>query len=300
MKRYFFLTLLSFFALLGVGFYQIFNLEDSNLHVVFCNVGQGDGIYIKTPKGADIIVDGGPDESILSCLHNHMPLWDRDIELMVLSNADTDHYMGLLEVIQRFKVKKIAVSKLGKSDVSFESLEQEVTRQKIPVVTLTKGDSLKIGEIALHTLWPEDEYLFASKVSQDNADNKEKILGAFTTSGSVNQFSVVQQLTYKSFDVLLTGDITPTATENIDKLSFDRVEVLKIPHHGSKNGLTTSLLESVNPNLAVISAGKKNRYGHPHKETLAILQEKNIKTLRTDIDGEIEIVSDGEKWWVAN
>lgn len=295
----YFLTL-SILVLVFVAAYQWVLSFDNKLYVVFCDVGQGDSIYIRTPKGVDILVDGGPDRTVLKCLQSHMPFWDRKIELIVLSNADADHYTGLIDVVRGYTVERFAVSEIGKSDTSFEILEQEVYNRGIAVVTLEKGDRFRIGEIRLETLWPERSYINTSRLASYDPKDKQKVLGTVTSQQSVNEFSVVQLLTYKSFDLLLTGDIAPPATERLVAIPFESVEVLKVPHHGSRNGLTQGLLDVVRPQLAVISNGKNNRYGHPHNEILEMLKRKGITTLRTDVDGEIEIVSDGKKWWVAD
>ena len=290
---------ISIFALVFVGIYQWVHAFDGKLHVVFCNVGQGDGIYIRTPGGADILVDAGPGSVILSCLESHMPFWDRKIELVVLTNADADHYLGLIDVVRRYAVEKFTVSQVGKSDASFEALEREVEKQGIRTISTAAGDRFRVGRVVFDTLWPDKTYLVHGSLRKDDPKNINRVLGAFTAQKSVNEFSVVQLLTYKTFNVLLTGDIVPPAIERLYTIPFDSVEVLKVPHHGSRNGLTEALLNKVSPQVAIISSGKNNRYGHPHQETLEMLRQKGVRVLRTDQQGEIEIVSDGKSWKVV-
>src|SRR3990170_7268003 len=88
----------SFFVLVGILVYQYAKFNDGKVHIVFCDVGQGDAIFLRTPKGADILVDGGPNESVLACLSGHMPFWDRDLELVILTHPHADHLNGLISV----------------------------------------------------------------------------------------------------------------------------------------------------------------------------------------------------------
>ena len=104
MKRYLSLVLLSLFFLGGIFFYQSAKINDGKLHLIVCDVGQGDAIYLKTPSGKDILVDGGPNDSVLNCLNNNMPFWDRTLDLVVLTHPDADHISGLVSVLERYTV----------------------------------------------------------------------------------------------------------------------------------------------------------------------------------------------------
>ncbi len=270
---------------------------DNRLHLVFCDVGQGDGILIYR-KSVQIVVDAGPGNAYLKCLSDHVPFWDRSIELVILTNPDRDHYGGMTEVFRRYQVKSFVSPGIDRDDASFEVLEQEVARERVGVSSLTVGQDIKVGELILQTLWPTTEWMAQETVP----DPESKVLGAFAPRDdrSVNQTSLVFKLSYGEFDALLTGDVAPPASDEVAQFiarginSANAVEVLKVPHHGSKNGLTQNMLDAVKPELAVISVGKNNRYHHPSPETLELL--KNTKTLRTDLDGEVEIVTDGKSW----
>lgn len=271
-------------------------LFDNRLHLVFCDVGQGDGILIYQ-KQTQIVVDAGPDGKILSCLSRHMPFWDRRIELAIITNADLDHYGGFIDIVQRYDVGAFGTNMIGKNDKAFEALEDEIEKEKIPVSGLNYSGAVTLKKLKLTVLWPSKEEL-ANVVTPAEGS---KVLGA-TTDTTVNPYSLVLKLSYGAFDALLTGDIVPPATdemaEGIGGLEGGGFEVLKVPHHGSKNGLTQKLVEKTKPQLAVISAGKNNRFGHPHKEVIELLSDKAIKILRTDTEGEIEIVTDGATWQV--
>lgn len=278
-------------------FVAAFALPDDRLHVVFCDVGQGDAILIYR-KRVQILVDGGPDAKILSCLSRHVPFWDRTIELVVVSNSDLDHYGGIIDVLRRYEVGTIATSGVVKDDVGFEVLEGEVEQEKPILLFPGRGDVIKTGVVVLEVLWPEDNVQVLASDGQ--------VLGSRKVSGNeINENSLVFLLEYGDFDLLLTGDVVPPASDEVAGV-LDRacrepcLEVLKVPHHGSKNGLTAQLLDAVRPELAVISVGKSNRYGHPHAEVMKLLNDRAIRTLRTDIEGEIEVVTDGRTWRVED
>ncbi len=269
-------------------------LFDNRLHLVFCDVGQGDGILIYQ-KQTQILVDAGADAKILSCLAQHMPFWDRRIEMAVITNADLDHYGGFIDIVRRYKIGAFATNMVGKNDLAFETLEKEIEKGKISTTSLNSGQTIAFAKLKIAALWPDKD----QGLALDTLALGSKVLGA-RVEEKANPFSLVLKLSYGEFDALLTGDIVPPATDTMAERIGGAVEVLKVPHHGSKNGLTLGMLEAASPGLAIISAGRKNLYGHPHEETLGVLREMGVKTLRTDQDGEVEIVSDGQTWFVKS
>jgi len=115
--------------------------------------------------------------------------------------------------------------------------------------------------------------------------------------GTTNSFSVIELLTYKNFKALFTGDSNFEQMNQVSNLAA-YIDFLKVPHHGSRFGLTSEILDILNPKVAAISVGKNNKYSHPTEFILDLLKSKNIKTLRTDQNGELEVVSDGKTWKV--
>lgn len=261
-------------------FATLFSLPDGKLHLVFCDVGQGDAIYVRTARGDDILIDGGPNEKVLTCLGKHVPFYDRSIELMILSHPQADHLNGLISVLERYNVNYFVSSGVSNETEGYKRLKELIKSKNIQKKNESLGGKILFDGLTLVTLWPD-----------------EKVLGAATGKSEVNDLSLVLKLSYGSFDVLLTGDAGQDIQDGI--VDIGPVEVLKVPHHGSKTGLLTSFLERISPRLAVISVGK-NSYGHPAEETLGILKDMGIRVLRTDQNGEIEIVSDGEKWWTKD
>lgn len=126
----------------GFFFYQNARLNDGKLHVIVCDVGQGDGILIRTPSGDDILVDGGPDDSILNCLSDHLPFWDRTIELMVLTHPHTDHAAGLVYVLKRYTVLHFVTEKVLGATATYKRLEDELALKKLSAQYLLPATGL--------------------------------------------------------------------------------------------------------------------------------------------------------------
>jgi len=266
--------------------YQKITYNDKKLHIVVCDVGQGDAIFIRTPSGSDILIDGGPDDSVLNCLGKHMPFWGRTLELVILTHPHADHFTGLFSVLKNYKVKAFATEDLENKTLGFGELMKIIKNKAISTRFVFAGDSFKLKDgVMLEIVGPTKEFLLQTSPGG--------------TIGESNEFGSVETLvSFGKFSALLTGD--SQASELADALQpfdsaqgFSTVSVLQIPHHGSRFGLTSEILDLLNPKLAVISVGAKNKYGHPTPFILDLLKSKNIKTLRTDQNGEVEIISDG-------
>jgi len=259
---------------------------EKKLHLIACDVGQGDAI-LATLGDIQILTDGGANNKVLDCLGKHMPFWDREIELVILTHPDKDHFRGLIEVLRRYRVDNFLYNGLKSGSLEYQVLEKEVGGRDVKTITAREGMVLGVGKIRLDILSPSEERLgsLPTKIMEKN------------------EYSIVSLLRLGSFDALLTGDVESKAAENladrIKAMGNETIEYIKVPHHGSKNGLTQKLLEAVMPKLAVISVGK-NSYGHPHEEILKMLRDQGIKILRTDLMGDVEVISDGEKFWVKN
>lgn len=261
----------------------IFTLPDNKLHVVVCDVGQGDAILVSLGT-SQMLIDGGPDNSVLGCLSRHMPFYDRQIEVMLMTHPQADHLTGLIDVSKRYSVLRFIRSHVTNSTLGFKDLLKATGH--IPTHFATAGEEIKIttGQSIANfkIVWPTAEFV---------TQNKDQVQ-------DLNDFAVSGDLNFDKFDMLLTAD----ADSRIELAEMatgllKEVEVLKVPHHGSKTGMLPEWLDMISPKLAVISVGKKNRYGHPHQDALDLLKSHNIKILRTDQSGDIEIVSDGRKWW---
>lgn len=277
-------TLVSLFTLFV---YQSQKFNDKKLHVVFCDVGQGDAILITTPEKKHILIDAGPDKSVLSCLSEHMPFWDRTLDLVVLSHPHLDHFYGMYYLLESYEIKAFATEDLSNKAASFKGLMQEFEKKKIPRQFVYAGDKwIFVDGVTFSVLSPTKEFLASTS---PNGIVGEKAEFA----------NLITQISYGKFDAVFTGDSQARGlSEAITGIKG--LEVLQVPHHGSKTGLSAELLKIITPKLAVISVGEKNKYGHPTRFTLDLLKEDAIKTLRTDRNGEIEITSDGETYSVRS
>ncbi len=263
--------------LLSLLILALFSLPDRNIHVVVCDVGQGDAILV-TYGTIQMLVDGGPDKRVLDCLGRHMPFWDRRVEVLVNTHPQLDHFGGFIDVLKRYRVDILARPEVDGQGAEWGKFMGEIREMGVTEKKIATGDTIRYSNLHFNILNPQVGYV----------------------GTDLNEYSVVGNLSFGSFDVLLTGDIIPPVIDGIGGIR--PVEVLKVPHHGSKNGLTKTFLEKSSPKLAVVSVGKKNSYGHPHKELLEMLRVmgeiRGMMVMRTDLDGEIEMVSDGKSWWV--
>lgn len=280
MKIKIFVIVISFCLISAFAVYQFINSRDKKLHVVFCNIGQGDAIYIRTPEGSDILIDAGPDNSILECLGRHMPFWDKTIELAFATHPDADHIGGFTHVLTNYKVKSYnTVHKAADTGV-YLRIQDQLRLQNTIVRYLYSGDAYMFaGGVKLTTFWPSREFI----------------------SGETNPYSLIQMLNFNKFDLLLNGDIEFDTLNTILRKAQDDnviVEVFKLPHHGSKTGVDVNTFNLIQPKVSIISAGENNRYGHPHFSVTGELHKHNLKYLETK-NGDVEIVSDGETWTIS-
>jgi len=268
---------------------------DDQLHLVFCDVGQGDAILISR-KFDQVLIDGGPDESVLACLSEHMPFWDKTIEVVALTHPQADHLTGLISVLERYEVIHFFFPPAGNKSAGYSKLIQLVeSNQSLKVQNIYSGDKIKIGDLILETVWPQKEWALAQL---DPRHPDGAILGA-STSRNLNDFSLIFHLQFGEFDALLAGDADSKIQDEImTEVNIPHVEVIKIPHHGSKYSMIDEFLGVVKPDLAIMSVGR-NSFGHPTKELFDQLENFNVDFLRTDQEGSIEIVSNGEKWGVS-
>jgi competence protein ComEC len=294
--------LTSLFLTFALIFGAILQVPDNKLHLVFCDVGQGDAILAVKGKN-QVLIDGGPSNKVLPCLSNHMPFWDKKIELVVLTHPEADHITGLVPVLERYSVNQILANSLLTDSGVFSKFRELVIAGKIPVYSPKSGDKIKIAEIELDVLFPLEKQGNEVVWKSDQAQN---VMGETTYSGNLNKTAIALELKDQDFKALLTGDLG--IEEETLLCSFDSaqgfgglepVDVLKVGHHGSKYSTSLSFLEEIKPKLAVISVGANNSYGHPATEILQRLNDLGIKILRTDIDGEVEITRDGKTWKVV-
>lgn len=256
-------------------------IPDGKLRIIVCNVGQGDAILI-TRGTEQMLIDGGPDNKVLGCLGRHIPFYDRRIEVVMLTHPEADHLTGLTDVVKSYSVMQFISPAVGKNTVVYEKLTKAVRDKQIPVKIVYAGDQIKFGGIKFDVVWPEKEWVEMQAVGKDE----------------VNGYAIGGILKYGGFKMMFTGDADQQIeADELVNGRLEQVDVLKVPHHGSKTGMTKDWLEALRSKLAVISVGKNN-YGHPTEEALKLLSDEEMKILRTDQEGDIEIITDGQKWSV--
>lgn len=291
--------LIGLVLLMGLVWGAVLQLPDDQLHLVFCHVGQGDAALISY-RTTQILIDGGPAAGgVLECLSQNLPFYDREIEMMVLTHPEADHFTGLIDVIERYNVKQFVINGLAKDTSGFWSFREGVLAEGAPIYSPKAGDQLKVGPLVFSVLWPRDKLGSELVWQSPTITDKTQVLGVATVTGELNDTSIVLKLSFGDFDALLTGDISTEIEQEMGKGVYtEPVEVLKIAHHGSKYSTSSEFLGKLKPALAVISVGK-NSFGHPTKEVLTRLRDNEIAILRTDKKGEIEIVSDGKSWQIT-
>ena len=261
------IILFAFFSLTIVFYIFLSSFFDERTKIVFCNVGQGDAAYIRIKNKVDVLIDAGPDKSVLSCLGKHMPFWDRKIELAFLSHPNTDHYNGYFYIIDRYKVDKFITVNTSGLIVSktYKKLLKKISENNITLLFKVAGDQIRVqgGQFILY--WPHKDFY----------------------SPHDNDYSQVILFKENDFRLLFTGDASPFVLGRLSHGAIEKVDILKVPHHGSKNGLTKLFLDLADPSTAVISAGKNNSYGHPSNKVLDMLKAKNVQIKRTDMDGSV-------------
>lgn len=271
------LILLAALFIVGIIAYAAMR-EDRHglLTVTFLNIGQGDSIFIDAPSGAQAIIDGGPDTSVLRELSRVMPWYDRSIDVMIPTHPDADHISGLIDVLARYKVGLILQSSVQGDTATWNTLEKSISTEGAHVLTATRGQIIDLGKGAYIEVLSPDRML-------PNAET--------------NTACVVTRLVYGATSFMLPCD-APQAIENY-LVSLDgtalKSDVLKAGHHGSKNSSSPLFVGFVDPQYAVYSRGCDNSYGHPNQETIDTFARFKIPTFDTCTDGAVTFVSDGNQ-----
>lgn len=249
-----------------------------NLEVDFLDVGQGDAILIKAPGGQNILIDGGPDKTVIKGLGENLAWWDKKIDLMILTHPHDDHATGLIDVLKRYEVKKILYAGAVHNAPNYLAWLKLARDEKAPLAIIDKEQAINLGAGAkMEILYPK-----ASLLNKALAD--------------LNDSSIIIKLVYGQNKFLLTGD----ASEKVEKtLLADgadlSADILKVAHHGSQYSTSEEFLEKVKPTIAVIMAGKNNDFGHPSLRIIKRLERIGAEIFRTDLNGTIKVVSDGVK-----
>lgn len=246
------------------------------LTVSFLDIGQGDSIFIKTPSGHTMIIDGGPTDAVLSRLNEQTDYFTRDIDVMVATHPDSDHVTGLIPVMEKYNVKNIVASGQTSETEVFHDVDEHMQSEGAQMQIANQGDVIDFQDGVTAT------------ILQPYAGEKFK---------DTNSASVSLVLSYDDETFLLTGDL-PSTNEPIllsSGLLPKKITVYKAGHHGSKYSSGEQLLTYIKPEYAVISAGKDNKYGHPNPEAVERLTKYSKEILSTIDHGTISFLTDGKK-----
>lgn len=265
-------------ALIGafIGVHRYLNRGN---YILFLNVGQGDGVLIRTERGVNMVIDVGSTSNdslgeyvalpgLLAQGMGHIDYW-------FITHLDRDHTSGLMHILQSEVDLGISVDNLvlGEHSVperAYPELLALALDKNINIIYMKTGDCISDGEFYMTAVHPSSEF--------DVEDRNEQ--------------SLVMEYKVGAFGALFTGDIGMEAVDSIletGNLSLKEYDVIKIPHHGSKYSSSKEFIERVNPTVAIISCGAYNMYGHPHDETLRLLEESSVQVYRTDRVGAIAI-----------
>jgi len=282
MDKKIFLGLIGILFLLNIfAWREVFSLAGPHyLKVDFLNIGQGDSIFIETPNRHHILIDGGPNSAVLGKLAKLLPIFEKSLDVVILTHPDADHLMGLLYVMQKYKIDYIlwtGVARDGGNYQKWLELLVKQQRQGSKILIADFNTRIKSGNILIDTLNPFGNL-------QGTYFNK-----------TTNDTGIVSRLIFGNKSFLFTADISSALEKEMIRQKIKLAsDVLKVPHHGSKYSSSEEFLQAVNPEIAVISVGGNNPYGHPTSEVLQRLQKFGIRIFRTDQGGDVEIMSDGE------
>jgi competence protein ComEC len=230
-----------------------FEWPDEKLHLIFCDVGQGDSALIVLGSFQALVDTGAYEDKVLKCLSDHIPFWDRSIELVFLSHSDNDHDGALAGIKKHYNVGKEVRNVNDKDVIRYGMLYFEILKGSTNNVLVPMSGSSESNELSvvMKMSYGAFSVLFTGDI---DLENELALLG--------------------------TGVLRPS-------------QVLKVSHHGSKYASGDSFLEAVVPKYSIVSVGAKNSYGHPSSDTLIRLDTVKTKVLRTDLLGTIEFISDG-------
>lgn len=261
--------LLIFLLLIGnlFAWWNIWQISQKEVALYFLNVGQGDSQLIQLDD-VQILIDGGPDASVLRNLEKIMPAADRYIDLVILTHPQLDHFGGLIDVLERYEVGAFIENGREGTARAFKKL-QGAKESALNNLTLAEGDKITYKDFTIHILSP----------SQENLKSKE-----------LNSTSIVALLETPEFKALYTGDIGFDIEDRIRKKYKIQADVLKIPHHGSKYSSGNKFLREIKPKISVIGVGK-NSYGHPNPLAINRIKQTGSLLHTTLESGLIKILS---------
>ncbi|PIR58686.1 MAG: hypothetical protein COU69_04210 [Candidatus Pacebacteria bacterium CG10_big_fil_rev_8_21_14_0_10_56_10] len=274
----------------------VWRWPDELASIIFCDVGQGDAMLV-IAGSAQLLIDGGPDQAVLACLERYMPPWDEVIELVVLTHPDLDHYGGLSSVLEEYQVSRLVTNHYRAGSADFSAFEQAVLREQQTGLRLhvpQVGQQLVMGPLTVTILTQHNV------LSDQNSETRlSDVFWQDVPKGTdKNELSIGVIISIGRVRVLALGDAESKQEQALTQRGMiPDIDVLKVSHHGSKTSTKLAFLATSRPELAVISSGRNNHFGHPHPEVLKNLEQSGAAVLRTDLVGSVQLVTDGERVW---
>ena len=239
-----------------------------NFSVSFIDVGQADSVLIRNGN-YNMLIDAGNNEDGEKLVNYFKSLGIEEFTYVFATHPHEDHIGGMDDIINNFKIDNYYMSNKLSTTKTFMDVLDALDGRNLKYTVPNKGDTLKLGDANIKVIYPGDD------------------------KSNINDSSIVLKITYGKNSFLLTGD----ATSNVERKIYNediKSDVLKVAHHGSSYSSIDVFLDKVKPYYAVISVGKNNIYNHPSNKTLEKLNKRNIKVYRTDLDGTIVFISDGD------
>lgn len=249
---------------------------NAGLLVTFLDIGQGDSIFLRSPGGKTMLVDGGPDGSFPVIESYLTSLGVAGLDVVVASHLHADHIGGLIQVVDTYPVGDFYYPPFDAESETYYNLLDALKESQSTVHQPLAGKN---------TLIPWDDSVEVRILAPYDADYQD-----------FNDTSYMIRIRYGNTAVLLTGDTTElgeTLARKAQPNHLFKADVLKVAHHGSSDGTFEEFLEAASPAIAVISVGTGNDYGHPDRALLDRLEERGITVYRTDEDGTVTMLLDG-------
>ncbi|MGL5831409.1 MAG: ComEC/Rec2 family competence protein [Candidatus Altimarinota bacterium] len=251
------------------------DLPNGNLAVHFFSIGQGDAILVETPENFRILIDGGPDNSILEKLGGTLAFDQKKIDLMILTHPHADHMNGLVEVLEKMEVETVLVTGVNYGGLAYEKFWELVAEKGVEVIYVNGVNDWRVGSVLIDLLYP------LRSIQGEEFEN-------------VNNSSVSLRVIFGQQKIFFSGDLEKEGEEEL-LASGARLgaEVYKAAHHGSRTSSTEEFLARIGMEIAVISCGLDNKFKHPAAETLDKLWRAGATVYRTDLDGDVRLEMDG-------
>lgn len=264
--------------------YKVENSEKGTGYLKFSvlDIGQGDALYIESPTGKQVLVDGGPNKNLMKQITKVISPYDRRIDVLVVTNPDRDHYEGFIPLLDKYSVDLLLEPGTTNKYPAYKVFRDKIEKLGVKRMLARKGQIIELGGGAyLEVLFPDRD----------------------VSEMSPNDGSIVMKLVYGETSVMLQGDSTSRMEQYLrGSVSSTTLKsnILKAGHHGSRTSSSIGYVKAISPDLVVVSSGRNNDYGHPHKEVITTMKELDIPMYDTCNNGQLDFQSDGKTFTFLN